>query len=160
MTWPLFSEKAQQVFNCWSTCVKLAWGVPRATHTYLVDNLLSGGLPSLRSSVLARYCKFFNSLMKSNSLAVRVVANICSNDVRSSTGSNLLNIEKEAKLDPLRDMLVKVRTALLSLRTPVPLEDCWRIGCLQKFLAERFVLDARHHDTEYMYKLIDSLCIS
>ena len=34
MTWPLFSEKAQQVFNCWSPCVKLAWGVSRA-HTYL-----------------------------------------------------------------------------------------------------------------------------
>ena len=88
--------------------------------------------------------------MKSNSLAVRVMANICSSDVRSSTGSNLLNIEKEAKLDPLRDMLVKVRTALLSLMTPVPLEDCWRIGCLQKFLAERFVLDAIHQDTEDM----------
>ena len=160
MTWPLFSEKAQQVFNCWSTCVKLAWGVPRATHTYLVDNLLSGGLPSLRSSVLARYCKFFQSLMKSNSLAVRVMANICSSDVRSSTGSNLLNIEKEVKLDPLRDMLIKVKTALLGLRTPVPVEDCWRIACLQKFLAERFVLDASHQDTEDMDKLIDSLCIS
>ena len=33
MTWPLFSEKARQVFNCWSTCGKLAWDVPRATHT-------------------------------------------------------------------------------------------------------------------------------
>ena len=39
MTWPLFSQKAQQVFNCWSTCVKLAWGVPRATHTI---NILGG----------------------------------------------------------------------------------------------------------------------
>ena len=39
MTWPLFSQKAQQVFNCWSTCVKLAWGVPKATHTYLVWGL-------------------------------------------------------------------------------------------------------------------------
>ena len=55
MTWPLFSEKARQVFNCWSTCVKLAWDVPRATHTYLVDNLLAGGLPSIRSSVLIRF---------------------------------------------------------------------------------------------------------
>ena len=55
---------------------------------------------------------------------VRVMANICSSDVRSSTGSNLLNIEKEAKLDLLRNRLVEVRTALLCLRTPVTLEDC------------------------------------
>ena len=98
--------------------------------------------------------------MKSNSLALRVMANICASDVRSSTGSNLLNVEKEAKMDPLIEMMANVRTALLSLRTPVPLEDCWRIGCLQKFLAERFVLDASHQDTEDMDKLIDSLCIS
>ena len=52
MIWSLFSVKAQQVFNTWSTCVKLAWGVPRATHTYLVDNLLSAGIPSVRASVL------------------------------------------------------------------------------------------------------------
>ena len=26
MTWSLFTEKAKQVFNTWSTCVKLAWG--------------------------------------------------------------------------------------------------------------------------------------
>ena len=42
MTWSLFNDKAMQVFNCWSTCAKLAWGVTRATHTYFVDNLLSG----------------------------------------------------------------------------------------------------------------------
>ena len=24
MTWSLFSDKARQVFNCWTTCVKLA----------------------------------------------------------------------------------------------------------------------------------------
>ena len=90
MTRPLFSDRARQVFNCWSTCVKLAWDVPRATHTYLVDNLLSGGIPSMRSSILARYCKFYKGLRASNSLAVRVVASICSSDVRSTTGSNLL----------------------------------------------------------------------
>ena len=28
MTWSLYSDKAKQVFNTWSTCVKLAWGSP------------------------------------------------------------------------------------------------------------------------------------
>ena len=134
MTWPLFSAKAAQVFNCWSTCVKLDWDVPRATHTYLVDNLLSGGLPSLRSSVLARYCTFYARLMRSSSLAVRVLANICSHDVRSLTGSNVYNIEKEAKMNILKVSLVNVKAELLALRTMVPLEERWRIGCIKKFL--------------------------
>ena len=160
MTWPLFSDRARQVFNCWSTCVKLAWDVPRATHTYLVDNLLSGGIPSMRSSILARYCKFYKGLRASNSLAVRVVASICSSDVRSTTGSNLLNLGKESQLDPVRDPLVKVKAALLSLKTSVPLEDIWRVGCLRKFLSERHAMAARHEDTEDMDRLIDSLCTS
>ena len=160
MTWPLFSDRARQVFNCWSTCVKLAWDVPRATHTYLVDNLLSGGIPSMRSSILARYCKFYKGLRASNSLAVRVVASICSSDVRSTTGSNLLNLGKESQLDPVRDPLVKNKAALLSLKTSVPVGDFWRVGCLRKFLSERHVMAARHEDTEDMDRLIDSLCTS
>ena len=158
MTWPLFSDKASQVFNCWSTCVKLAWDVPRATHKYFVDNLLAGGTPSLRSSILARYMKFFHSLRLSNSLAVRVVANLCSKDVRSATGSNLTNIAKEVKLDPVWDQVTKVKNALLSMKTLVPRVDGWRVGCLQKFLAQRHKMTAMHQDTDAMDKLIDCLC--
>ena len=94
MTWCLFSDKARQVFNCWSTCVKLAWGVTRATHTYLVDNFLSGGIPSMRSSILACYWKFHQGVKTSKSLEVRVVANLASADIQSATGSNLFGIRK------------------------------------------------------------------
>ena len=83
--------------------MKLAWDVPRATHTYLVYNLLAGGLPSIRSSVLARFCKFFSSLRSNSCLALRVMANISANDIRSVTGNNLFNIQKEILLDPTRD---------------------------------------------------------
>ena len=58
MKWALFTDKAQQVFNAWGTCVKLSLGVPRDTHSYMVDNLLCAGIPSLRVSILARFCKF------------------------------------------------------------------------------------------------------
>ena len=160
MTWPLFSDKAKQVFNCWSTCVKLAWKVPRATHTYLVDNLLAGGNPSMKSCILARFCKFYQSLRNSSCLAVRVLAALCSKDVRSATGSNLSNIAKMIKLDPNWDNLAMVKRALLDIKAEVPARDCWRIQCLTKFLAERYNMAARQQDTEYMDKLIDSLCSS
>ena len=48
MLWDLGSSLATQYFNAWSTCVKLAWQVPRATHRYFVDHLLSCGLSSVR----------------------------------------------------------------------------------------------------------------
>ena len=39
MLWPLDSNMSGQFVRCWSTCVKLVYDVPRATHTYFIDNL-------------------------------------------------------------------------------------------------------------------------
>ena len=40
MLWDLGSDMARQYYNAWTTCVKLAWQVPRPTHTYFLDHLL------------------------------------------------------------------------------------------------------------------------
>ena len=147
MTWSLFSDKALQVFNCWSTCVKLAWGVTRATHKYLVDNFLSGGIPSMRSSTLACYWKFFQSVKKSSSLEVRVVASMASMDIRSSTGSNLSGIRRECKEDIGGQPDLVVKQMILGMGSDVPDRDRWRIGCLKKFLDERYQLLAKLQNT-------------
>ena len=48
MLWNLYGEEAGKFFRCWNTCVKMCWGVPRNTHVYFVDHLLSCGFPSIR----------------------------------------------------------------------------------------------------------------
>ena len=93
MTWSLYSNMANQFYNCWSTCVKLAWNVDRGTKTYFVDNLLAGGLPSLRSSVLACYGKFYGSVRYSPAPEIKSLACIAAADLRSTTGSNLWNLK-------------------------------------------------------------------
>ena len=47
--WERDSLMAEQYFSAWRTCVKLAWQVPRAAHTYLVDHLLACDLSSVRT---------------------------------------------------------------------------------------------------------------
>ena len=59
MIWPLYSANAQSVVN-----------------------LLSGGIPSVRASVMARYLTFYSS----SSVEVSVVANLAAADIRSMTG--------------------------------------------------------------------------
>ena len=44
MLWDLGGNRASQVFNSWTTAVKLSWSVPRATRTYLVQKVLASGL--------------------------------------------------------------------------------------------------------------------
>ena len=98
--WNLFGEGAGQAFRAWNTCVKLAWGVPRWTHNYFVDNLLAGKLPSLRQRLLCQYIKFFQCLRTSPLREVRVLVNITARDNTSVTGNNLEEIKKEFSLVP------------------------------------------------------------
>ena len=85
MLWDLESDQVQQLLRCWYTCVKLAWNVPRATHTYFVDNLLSTGL----SSTMIRYLQYFRGLLRSPCKEVLLMAKLSARDVRSSVGRNL-----------------------------------------------------------------------
>ena len=93
-------------------------------------------------------------------MEVRVVANIAGADIRSITGSNVYNIEKETGLKLIVDNLGKLRKNLLSMKTEVPNQDTWRIGCLRKFLSEKYEMKAKLQDTEQLQNLIDSLCTS
>ena len=73
MLWQFQSESAGQYFTSWRTCVKLAWQVPRQTHTYLVDHLMCSGLSSLRCDIMSRYVKFVRGLELSPSREVPVM---------------------------------------------------------------------------------------
>ena len=161
MTWPLFSPKANEVFNSWNTCVKLAWGVPRSTHTYFVDHFLGSGLPSLKASLLSCYGKFYDSVRVSTSLELRLVASLASQDIRSSTGSNLYGIRKLCHLDPLNSAPpAVVKEMLLAAKPAIPEQDSWRFPCLRNYLEKRHQLQAALLDTSEVDALIDSICSS
>ena len=100
MLWDLKGEGATKVFNSWNTAVKLAWCVPRSTRTYLLQHVLSAGLPSARVDILARFGNFFRSLRLSPCKEVAVMASIVGRDMRTTTGSNLKLPEESTSLDP------------------------------------------------------------
>ena len=60
-----------------------------------------------------------------------VSANISAKDIRSVTGNNLLNIQKEILLDPTRDLVSKVKVTILGIRAAVPIQDSGRVSCLR-----------------------------
>ena len=159
MTWNLYSDMSKQFYNCWSTCIKLAWGLDRATKTYFVDNLLSGGLPSMRSSVLACYGNFFHGVRHSDALEVRTIACVAADDIRSTTDSNLKNLARETGCDPVESRH-KLRETILAYRCPVPATDTWRVPCLKKFLEARYRMEVHGDDTSEVEALILSLVTS
>ena len=155
MLWDLSSEMAGQFFRAWSTAVKLAWEVPRSTHTYLVNHLLSVNHASFREQILVRYLNFFRKLRKSKATPVKFLAQIVARDIRSTTGRNLHLIQEEANIDPwAKDVEVRLH------REPVPNEDMWRLPLLCKLLIQRKEMELNMEKTEGITDLIDSLCSS
>ena len=140
--------------------MKLAWHVPRQTHTYLVDHLLCSGLSSVRSDILSRYVKFVRGLKLSPSREVAVMFGVVAGDVNTTTGQNMNILRLETGLDPLTSSLVKLKAELGRKLVAVPDEDIWRVKYLGKLLEARGEANYEREDTEQLTVLIDSLCSS
>ena len=158
--WQFDSESAGQYFASWRTCVKLAWQVPRQTHTYMVDHLLSSDLTSVRCDIFARYIKFVRGLKMSPSMEVSVMCGVVAGDINTTTGQNLSVIRWETGLDPLTASLVKMKAAIGNRLAEVPGEDVWRLQYLCKLLEARGDAYYRGEDSHQLTVLIDSLCSS
>ena len=83
------------IFNSWSTAVKVTWDFPRSTHRFLVDNLLTAEFLTVKQDLIGGYVNFFSGLLKSLSFEVRIVASMVGRSERSTTGKNMLGIERE-----------------------------------------------------------------
>ena len=83
---------AWQYCNSWNTCIKLARGASRATHTYFLDYLY-GGLISVRRDILGRYAEFFMRLLSSPCMEVNILARVVAKDIRSTQGCLIMRQE-------------------------------------------------------------------
>ena len=158
--WQLGGAMADQVYHAWNTCVKLAWNVPRGTHTYFVDRMLDCGISHVRTDILGRYIKFFSSLRESPSMEVSVLAHIVARDVRTTTGSNLHHVKEMTGLDPWCCLGSQVKRVLGEKLADLPEQDKWRLPYLGKLLEQRGDLYYQLEDTSELTELIDSLCLN
>ena len=158
--WQLDSEMTNQYFSAWRTCVKLAWQLPRATHTYLVDHFLSCDMTSVRTDVLARYAKFLQGLRNSPSREVAVMFGVVRGDVQTTTGYNVNLIRLETAMDPTSATPASVKKVLIKQLPAVPVRDRWRMGYLGSMLKSRGEAFYAGKETELLTSLIDSLCSS
>ena len=158
--WNLGSDKAKQVYNAWNTTVKLAWGCPQWTRTYLVQQVLCCGYTSARVEILSRYVKFFHSLRNSASKEVQVVARLMARDMQSTTGKNLQYIFESTGLNPWTSSQGRLKAALVAEElVEVPLQDRWCVPYLCSLLSQREEAHSKalEEDKKGLTTLIDSL---
>ena len=158
--WQLRGDMANQMFNAWYTCIKLVWQVPRASHTYFVERLLSCGISHIRDDLMARYVTFLQSLRRSPSKEVSVLVHIASKDIRATTGNNVHLVRDLSGLDPWCCRSWHVKKVMGDRLRQVPEQDVWRLEYLAKLLERR---GEHHHqmlDTTETSNQINSLCIN
>ena len=158
MLWDLNEEMAGQICRSWSTSVKMAWDVPRFTHTWLVNNMLASGFLSVKQHLVGRYVNFVRGLLKSLSPEVNNVANMVTRCARSTTGKNMMNILRETGLDHWRSQAWMVRQQVN--KAEVPVGEGWRVQYLAKLLQARKEMESKCQDVEEINILIESLCSS
>ena len=151
--WDLSSEMVGQCAD-----LKLAYEVPRSTHTNLVEHCLASELTPVRTELLARFVKFYNSLQNSQSFEVRALVNIVSNDIRSTTARNIALVETETGKQ-MRNLSPKLVRELIKIKD-IPVNQDWRISLLPKLLNERRALESELSKSERLDQIIDSLCSS
>ena len=161
MLWNLYDEKtAGQYFRCWGTLVKLTWDCPRSTHKYLVSRFLAPGFVSIRAKVISRYVKFFQTILKSASKEVSLVAQLAAQDKSSTIGFNLAKIREETKLNPWTASPLQIKQVLVEGEPQVPEQDTWRLPYLAKLLDTRHSMELQLQDTKKINELINPLCSS
>ena len=160
MLWDLEGDLANQYFNTWGTCVKLAWDLPRAMHSYFLGPL--SGLITVKWDVLSRYAGFYRGLLSSPSREVGIMARLVAKDLRTTTASNMKMLERETGLpwwSPARDM----KKELFKQAEVIPDIDKWRLPYLVKLLEKRDILvyNGEGEESEELVRvkeLLDSLC--
>ena len=160
MLWDLGGDKASQVYSAWNTAVKLTWSCPRWTKTFLVQQVLASGSTSAETDILARYGNFSKGLRTSRSQEVRVLFNLVSRDLQSTTRKKLKHLGEKSGLDPWTTSSIRLKTALHEKQmVEISAQDTWRIAYLTSLLgqlqeAKSLVEDDR---ARVLQGLIDSL---
>ena len=156
MLWSLASDTAEQYFRAWNTFVKLTFGIPRSSFTYLVEGHFAKDFVPLRNQVLGRYPAFFQKLLNSPSREIRLLANIVGRDHRSTTYKNLQHIKNLSSLNPWDFSSLKIKLHLPTKQ--VPENQKWRLGLmanLMKIKGEKYV---NAEDATKICAMLDSLC--
>ena len=132
--WDYESTRFSQFTNSWRVLVRVALGMERNTHRYVVD-ALSNSMTSIKTDVLSRFIKFSKSLESSPSMEVRSMYRRVKDDRRSTTGNNLLYIEKLVGSCPNRMPYPILKAKLHEANTMKVPEGCEQVlVCIKELL--------------------------
>ena len=128
--WDIFGKGVERVFTAWNNACRQTYKVPRTSHRYLIETISKSTHP--RVFLSSRFVKFHLSLTEYTKPAIRTLANLFKNDLRTVYGNNLhqISLECNAQVGDLSPGTVKTRMKYFK----TPENEEWRHGVLEELL--------------------------
>ena len=90
--WNLSSTYFERVNAAWNNAIRMIYNVPRTTHTYLIEDI-SDGL-HVTVMIASRLIQFHKTLIDNKKSALRLLASLNMDDVKTIHGRNLAKLKK------------------------------------------------------------------
>ena len=95
--WDLFSIDAERMYKTWNVTIRNVFSLDRKTHRRLIEPL--SGCCHLKTALLSRYVKFYNSLRGNKKFSLRYLARVTSGNLNSKMGRTISNISHELNIN-------------------------------------------------------------
>ena len=148
--WDIFSDGAIQLWTTWHTTVKSLFNLPRATHRYLLNHLVT--CDHIKKTLMKRFIKFSGLITASSSPQVSLLHKLQSKDWRSTYGRNCMNIIREAQVRFMEE--VNIQNIVIN---PIPPGEEWRLHLLDNLMEERDSTSG-FLTTQQIDAVIDEVC--
>ena len=129
--WKFDSEEANHLFSSWNKNIKLIFGLPWATHKWILEEITGSNLKMMLS---ARFVKFVNAIKKSRKPALKFLLSVSAADVSSLTGSNFRSILRSTGIQVIPGV-TNATAVKKQILNKVPEEDKWKIPLIHSLLA-------------------------
>ena len=150
--WDLTSRNVEMLENSWSVSIRHMWGLPLASHRFLVEAL--GGTHA-RTMLFSRFASFIQSLLRSEKAPVLLLLfKVCDN-VNTITGKNIRYILTETKNKDIFQLNLKKLKREYRFST-VKKEDNWKIGFMKE-LVELKHSNLEQEDLELSVEEVDTI---
>ena len=128
--WNIFDGSCQKLFTAWNTSVRMAFGVPRETHRYLLESISECVHP--QQMLVKRFLKFHKTLQQSRKKSMRLLSMLSEGNLMTTYGQNLWKISHKCKEDI--KMLTSRNVGDKFKYAPIPDEEMWKIDVIKEML--------------------------
>ena len=131
--WDLYDKETEKTFNAWNVSIRRMLRIDRKTHRFLIEPL--SGTRHVKRSIFKAFVSFVEKLQHSPKEVVRNVFQLIKEDCRSTTGSNIRNINLDCavvQVHPFAKIDIEKKDFF-----PAPADSGWKVPLIRELINMR-----------------------